>query len=80
MTHHRRIHTLLFVLAISPIWAIRTGEWLIEQGQLIIQKRFKSGKAGHLLVSVFRHGFDYPQDIALNQPDFQSLTRLLSCT
>ena len=80
VTHHRRIHTLLFVLAISLIWAIRTGEWLIKQGQLILQKRFKSGKAERSLVSVFRHGLDHLQDIALNQSDFQSLTKLLSCT
>lgn len=80
MTYHRRIHTLLFVLAISLIWATRTGEWLVEQGQLIIQKRFKSGKAERSLVSVFGHGLDHLQDIALNQSDFQSLTKLLSCT
>ena len=80
VTHHRRIHTLLFVLAISLIWAIRTGEWLIKQGRLIVQKRFKSGKTERSLVSVFRHGLDHLQDLALNQPDFQSLTKLLSCT
>lgn len=80
VTHHRRIHTLLFVLAISLIWAIRTGEWLISQGQLIIQKQFKSGKAERSLVSVFRHGLDHLQDIALNRSDFQPLTKLLSCT
>ena len=80
VAHHRRIHTLLFVLAISLVWAIRTGEWLIKQGQLIMQKRFKSGKPERSLVSVFRHGLDHLQDIALNRPDFQSLTKLLSCT
>ena len=79
-THHRRIHTLLFVLAISLIWAIRTSGWLIKQGQLIIQKRFKSGKAERSLVSVFRHGLDHLQDLALNRPNFQSLTKLLFCT
>ncbi len=80
VTHHRRIHTLLFVLAISLMWAIRTGEWLIKQGQLILQKRFKSGKTERSLVSMFRHGLDHLQDLALNQSDFQSLNKLLSCT
>lgn len=80
VTHHRRIHTLLFVLGISLIWAIRTGEWLIKQGRGITQKRFTSGKPVRSLLSVFRHGLDHLQDIALNRSDFQLLTKLLSCT
>ena len=79
VAHHRRIHTLLFVLAMHLIWAIRTGEWLISQGQLILQKRFKSGKAERPLMSVFRQALDHLQDIAFNKPDFQALTKLLSC-
>jgi hypothetical protein len=80
VTQHRRIHTLLFVLAISLIWAIRTGQWLIRQGQGIIQKRFKKDQHKRPLLSVFRHGLDHLQDVVLNHADFQNLTMLLSCT
>jgi len=80
LTHHQRIHTMLFVLAITLIWAIRTGEWLVKKGQTIPLKKLKTGKTYRKLLSLFRHGLDHLQDLALNQSHFHNLTSLLSCT
>ena len=40
VNHARRLKTLLFVLAISLVWAVMTGQWLIQQGQRIPLKKF----------------------------------------
>jgi len=56
VNHHRRIRTLLFLLAITLIWAIRTGEWLVSNGRKIPVKNLKKGKQP--LTSLFRHGLN----------------------
>ena len=80
LSQHQRVHTMLFLLAITLIWAIRTGEWLIRQGQAIPVKKLKTGKMYRNLLSIFRHGLDQLQDLALNQAHFHNLSQLLSRT
>jgi transposase len=71
----KRIKTLLFILAIGLIWAIRTGSWLIEQGKKIPIKRFKNKKEQRWK-SVFRWGLDHLQNILLNNLDYQCIINL----
>lgn len=78
VSQHRRIRTLLFVLAISLVWAIRTGEWLLEQGQAIALKKLVG--EFRQLMSLFRHGLDELQDRLLNYRSMNKLIPLLSCT
>lgn len=77
VNHHQRIRTLLFLLAITLVWAIRTGEWLVRNGRKIPVKNLKTGHQP--LTSLFRHGLDHLQNIALNYTHFQKLDRLLYC-
>lgn len=77
VNHHRRIRTLLFLLAITLIWAIRTGEWLIRNGRKIPVKNLEKGRQP--LTSLFRHGLDHLQNIALNYAHLQKLDKLLYC-
>ncbi len=74
---HRRIRTLLFLLAITLMWAIRAGEWLVSNGRKILVKKLKKGSQP--LISLFRHGLNYLQNIALNYAHFQKLDKLLYC-
>jgi transposase len=71
----RRIKTLLFVLAIGLIWAIKTGTWLIEQDKKIPIKRFKNKKE-QKWKSIFRWGLDQLQNILLNNLDYQCIINL----
>lgn len=75
---HRRIRTLLFLLAIALVWAIRAGEWLASNGRKIPIKKLKTGSQP--LTSLFRHGLNHLQNIALNYAHFQKLDKLLYCT
>lgn len=77
VNHHRRIRILLFLLAITLGWAIRAGEWLVRNGRKIPVKNLEKGKQP--LTSLFRHGLDYLQNIALNYAHFQKFDRLLYC-
>lgn len=71
----RRIKTLLFVLSIGAIWAIKTGLWLIEEGKKIPIKHFKDKKEQRWK-SVFRWGLDQLQNILLNDLDYQKVIKL----
>ncbi len=75
---HRRIRTLLFLLAIALVWAIRAGEWLVANGRKIPIKKLRTGSQP--LNSLFRHGLNHLQNIALNHAHFQKLDKLLYCT
>lgn len=77
VNHHHRIRTLLFLLAITLVWAIRTGEWLVRNGRKIPIKKLKRGSQP--LTSLFRHGLDHLQNMALNYAHFQKLDKLLYC-
>jgi len=78
VTKHRRICKLLFVLSMSLIWALETGQWLIKAGKLI-PLRTLSGKSQPLF-SLFRHGLDELRDRVLRQQSIQELIPLLSRT
>ena len=78
VTKLERIYNLLFVVAIAFIWAIKTGEYLVENGYKIPIKKLKKRKAR--LYSIFRVGFDYLQEQLLNFLSIQDKIRLLSCT
>ncbi len=73
-----RIYKLVFLIALAFIWAIKTGEWLLNNGYTIPIKRLKNRKAK--LYSIFRVGFDHLQELLLNFIPFNYLIPLLSCT
>lgn len=73
-----RIYKLVFLIAIAFIWAIKTGEWLLNNGYTIPIKKLEKRKAK--LYSIFRVGFDHLQELLLNFIPFNSLIPLLSCT
>ena len=64
LTKLERIDTLCFVIAIAYIWALKTGEFLIENGHQIPIKQPKKRKAK--LKSVFRVGPDFLKHKLLN--------------
>jgi hypothetical protein len=71
----RRLKTLIFVLAIAAVWALRTGQWLIKQGKLIPLKQYKD-QSKQRWKSLFRWGLDHLQNIALNNLDFKHVIQL----
>lgn len=75
VNHSKRIKTLLYVLAIALIWAVKTGQWLIKNDKLIPLKTFKD-KTQQKLKSVFRWGLDHIQNILLNNLDFHPIVNL----
>lgn len=78
LTKLERINTLIFVLAIAFIWALKTGEFLLEQGHQIPIKDLKKRKAK--LVSIFRLGLDFIKHKLLNFLSLFLEIGLLSCT
>jgi hypothetical protein len=91
VTDHHRLRCLLFVLAIGLMWAIQTGEWLIEQGHAIATRVVKPPVAvgdepvadaveqRRAVYSLFRHGLDELRDRILQQQPILYLIPLLSC-
>jgi hypothetical protein len=75
LNHSKRIKTIIFLLAMAARWAIRVGNWLIEQGKNIPLKKFKD-QAAQRWKSVFRWGLDYLQTITLNKLDYQNIIKL----
>jgi hypothetical protein len=71
----KRIKTILFVLSIAAVWAIRTGQWLLKQGKQIPLKTYKD-KPAQKWKSLFRWGLDHLQNITLNNLDFTSVINL----
>ena len=78
LTKLERINTLIFILAIAFIWALKTGEFLLEQGHQIPIKNLKKRKAK--LFSIFRIGLDHIKRKLLNFLSLYYEIRLLSCT
>jgi len=78
VTKLERIFNLLFLIAIAFIWALKTGEWLIENGHTIPIKKIRKRKVK--LYSIFRIGFDHLQEHLLNFLAIPREIRLLSCT
>ena len=80
-THQRldkRINIMIFVLALALCWAVKTGEWLLEQGVTIPVKKLEKRK--EKLYSLFRLGLDQLKVYMINHLDFKPLVTLLSCT
>ena len=78
LTKLERINTLIFILAVAFIWALRTGEFLLEKGHRIPIKHLKHRRAK--LVSIFRLGLDYIKHKLLNFLSLFHEIGLLSCT
>lgn len=80
-THQRldeRINIMIFVLALPLCWAVKTGEWLLEQGVTIPVKKLEERK--EKLYSLFRLGLDQLKVHMINHLEFKPLIPLLSCT
>jgi transposase len=75
LVHKQRVKTLLFVLSLALVWAIRTGVWLEERGKKIPLKRFKD-QSQRRWKSVFRWGLEYLQNIIIHQLDYQDVIKL----
>jgi len=78
LTKLERINTLIFILALAFIWALKTGEFLLEKGHQIPIKQLKNRRAK--LVSIFRLGLDYIKHKLLNFLSLFNEIGLLSCT
>lgn len=78
LTKLERINTLMFILAIAFIWALKTGEWLLDNGHQIPIKKLKNRKTK--LISIFRLGLDFIKHKLLNFLSLFNETGLLSCT
>jgi hypothetical protein len=71
----KRLKTLIFVLAMAAVWALRTGQWLIKQAKPIPLKRFKD-QSQQRWKSLFRWGLDCLQNITLNNLDCKHVINL----
>ncbi len=78
LTKLDRINTLIFILAIAFIWALKTGEMLLEYGHQIPIKQFKKRRVK--LVSIFRLGLDHLKTKLLNFLSLFQEIYFLSCT
>ena len=78
LTKLDRIKTLIFILAMAFIWALKTGEFLLDKGHQIPLKTLKDRKAK--LYSIFRVGLDYIKRKLLNFLSLYYEIGLLSCT
>lgn len=73
-----RINTMIFVLALALCWAVKTGEWLLEQGYVIPIKKLHERQ--EKLYSLFRIGLDHLKVQMLHHLNFKPFIPLLSCT
>ena len=78
LTKLERINTLIFILAIAFIWALKTGEYLLDKGHQIPLKTLEKRKAR--LFSIFRCGLDHLKFKSLNFLSLFVEIGLLSCT
>ena len=54
----KKLSALMSLTAIAACWCIKTGEWRIEQGELIRLKKHRRPS-----ISLFRHGLDWLGDV-----------------
>lgn len=73
-----RISNIIFLLAIAFCWALKTGEFLLDNGHQIPIKKLKNRKAK--LYSIFRIGLDRLKELLLNFLSVFQEIKLLSCT
>lgn len=78
LTNLERINTLIYILAIAFIWALKTGEYLLEKGHQIPIKQLEKRRTK--LFSIFRIGLDYIKHKLLNFLSLFNEIGLLSCT
>lgn len=78
LTNHHRIRRLLFILSMSLIWALETGEWLVKAGHKLPTRQLRA--RCQTLLSLFRHGLDELRDRVLKGQPIGHLLPLLSCT
>lgn len=78
LTKLERINTLIYILAIAFIWALKTGEYLLDKGHQVPIKQFENRKTK--LYSIFRIGLDYIKTKLLNFLSLYYEIGLLSCT
>lgn len=78
LTKLERINTLVFILALAFIWALKTGEHLIDNGHQVPIKQLKNRRAK--LFSIFRIGLDFIKTKLLNFLSLFNEIGLLSCT
>lgn len=74
----KRINIMIFVLALALCWAVKTGEWLLEQGYSIPVKNLEERQ--EKLFSLFRIGLDQLKVHMINHLEFKPFIPLLSCT
>lgn len=73
-----RIANIIFLIAIAFCWALKTGQYLIDNGHQIPIKKIKKRKTK--LYSIFRIGLDRLKELLLNFLSIDTEIRLLSCT
>lgn len=73
-----RISNIIFLIAIAFCWALKTGEFLLDNGHQIPIKKLKNRKAK--LYSIFRIGLDRLKELLLNFLSAFQEIKLLSCT
>jgi len=78
VTNLDRIYTIVFLIAIAFVWALKAGEMVIKKGYQIPIKDLKTRKAK--LFSIFRVGLDYLRERLLNFLSVFAEIKLLSCT
>ena len=78
VTKLNRIANIVFLVAIAFCWALKTGEYLLDNGHQIPIKILKKRRAK--LFSIFRIGFDRLKELLLNFLSVINEMRILSCT
>lgn len=78
LTKLERINTLVFILAIAFIWALKTGEFMVDNGHQIPIKVVKGRRVR--LYSIFRVGLDRLKLQLLNNLRLWEEIYFLSCT
>ena len=78
VTNLKSIKLMVLFLSLAYIWAIKTGEWLVEKGYKIPIKMVN----GQLrkAYSIFRVGLDHLRIKLIHNMDISDLILLLSCT
>ncbi|OAD19686.1 transposase IS4 family protein [Candidatus Thiomargarita nelsonii] len=62
ITENERISSMIAILAITFVWAHRTGEWLHQQRPIPLKTTI-----GRPLIRLFRYGLDYLQNLLCNR-------------
>ena len=78
VTNMESIKTMIFLLAIAYLWAIKIGEWLIEN-VIDMPIRTVKGKTKKLY-SIFKIGLIHLRIAIFSMANVTKLIRLLSCT